>query len=304
MAQGKRADAVAFDRRIEYGAGRVEQLELYGVEVGVAVAVAPPELRVLDREGELSVPGRRGHGGDGSLRLEGGVGRHGAAHGAGRVPEESHRAVDLHFGRAVRHAAVDVHVRKARLVVAAQVHRLVDAAGRQAARPVPAVAELRLAQVAAVGLILVPRKLHEVERLALGALGRDAFVDAHRERVFAVEQQAGHVELGGVKGVFAVAEVTAVQVVVGVYVDAFKGQQDALAAEIRAGRERDRVPEVLVLDEAAALHVQLFERLVDDAGLQQREMDCAGDGAGDRGLRGSILGLPCADVAVSELPVF
>ena len=121
---------------------------------------------------------------------------------------------------------------------------------------------------------------------------------------FAVEQQASHVELGGVKGVFAVAEVTAVQVVVGVYVDTLKGQQDALAAEIRAGRERNRVPEVLVLDEAAALHVQLFERLVDDAGLQQREMDCAGDGAGDRGLRGSILGLPCADVAVSELPVF
>ena len=185
LAQGKRADAVALDRRVEHGAGRVEQLELYGVEVGAAVAAAPPELRVFDREGELSVLGRRGHGGDGSLRLEGGVGRHGAAHGAGRVAEELHRAVYLHFGRAVRHAAVDVHVRKTRLIVAAQVHRLVDAAGRQPARPVPAVAELRLAQVAAVGLVPVPGKLHKVERLALGALSRDALVDAHRERVFA-----------------------------------------------------------------------------------------------------------------------
>ena len=140
LAQGKRADAVALDRRVEHGAGRVEQLELYGVEVGAAVAAAPPELRVFDREGELSVLGRRGHGGDSSLRLEGGVGRHGAAHGAGRVAEEL-------TGQSTSTSAVPSATRlwtytsAKRALSAAQVHRLVDAAGRQPARPVPAVAE-------------------------------------------------------------------------------------------------------------------------------------------------------------------
>ena len=218
----------------------VQQLRHRVVDVGLAVAVGPPELGIFHRAGDAPDLGpiQRALPEEGGIRAAAPGDAHGEALPRELFQRRIHAEVEFQAGRlhAVEADAV-AQLRKGVRVAHGQAHALPQPGRHRPREDVPAKGMGGLAQRRAA--VDVPAG-QQVLRIGLGELFQQSGADVYPEDVLR-PQPVSHVELVGHEGVFGRADPLAVEEVFRQAVDPVQAEKHAL---VRRGLGRGKLPRI------------------------------------------------------------